>query len=390
MFESSTLHEVRLSVHPRDLQRLRADYLENAYYPADLVWRNIRVRNVAIRSRGGLATRDATKPGFRVDVDRYTPGQTLAGLRAIVLDNLFQDPSLMREALAMAVHRRLGQPAPRVSFCRLFVNHDYQGVYAIVEELDRTFLDQAFGRGDGYLFEYQWFQPWFGDYPGDDLAVYRPLFEPRTHESASDEELYEPIRAMFAAINAPDETATRGALDRYVDVEQLVTAVAIDTVIGEEDAVAGQHGLNNFYLYRDAGSTRHSFLPWDRDRAFKLMGSSIFDRVYENALTRRALSDADRYDWYLQVLEQTALSIAQGGWLAAEIERIWMVVAASAHADPNKPYSNDEMDEAVSYLREFAAVRPGVVLADVAAARESRLRQGRLSLAAGSPVRPTR
>jgi spore coat protein H len=369
LFASDTLHDVHLYIHSRDLQRLRSEYLENTYFPADLVWRHTRVRNVALRSRGGLATRDSVKPGFRVDMDRYTPGRTFLGLRAIVLDNLFQDPSMIREALSMSVHARMGQTAMRESFCRLYVNNEFQGLYTIVEDVDEPFLARTFGRDDGYLFEYQWQQAFDGGPLGAAFGIYRTLFEAKTHELAPNDELYVPIRALFDAASLPDDVATREDLERYIDLNQLVTALALDTLLGEEDGLAGLHGMNNFYLYRDAGSTRHSFIPWDRDRAFKLIDSSIVDRVYENALTRRALSYGDLFDRYLRTLEDGARMLSSGGWLSAEIERLRALIGQAAYADSRKPYSNEEFEAAVQFLREFATVRAARVLEEVAAYR---------------------
>lgn len=369
LFAGDTLHDVRLYIHSRDLQRLRSEYLENTYFPADLVWRRTRVRNVAVRSRGGLATRDPVKLSFRVDMNRYTPGRTFLGLRAIVLDNLFQDRSMMREALSMSVHTRLGQTAVRESFCRLYVNNQYQGLYTIVEDVDESFLTRTFGRDNGYLFEYQWQQPFHGGPLGAAFGIYRTLFEAKTHELAPNDELYVPIRALFDSANLPDDVATRDDLERYVDLEQLVTTLALDTLLGEEDGLAGLHGMNNFYLYRDAGSVRHSFIPWDRDRAFNLITSSIVERAYENALTRRALSYGDLFDRYLRTLEDGARMLSNGGWLSAEVERLHALVGQAARADTRKPYSNEDFETAVQFLREFATVRPARVLEEVAAYR---------------------
>jgi spore coat protein CotH len=369
LFDGTVLRDVRLYIHPRDLQRLRATYLENTYYPADFILGNTRVRNVAVRSRGGLATRDSMKPALRVDINRYTAGQTFAGLHAIVLDNLFQDKAMLREVLAMSVFARLGHPAPRESFCRLFVNNVYHGVYAIVEDIDEPFLARTFGRDDGYLFEYQWQQPYYGDPLGADFGIYRTLFEAKTHERAGDDELYGPVRALLDLVNAPAETTSREDLARYLDLEQLVTMLAIETLLGEEDAFAGLHGMNNFYLYREPGSTRHSFLPWDRDRAINLVDSSIFDRVNENALAQRALSYGDLRDRYLRVLEDGARLLLNGEWLAAEINRLHALIGPAALADPRKPQTNDEFEAAVEFLREWAARRPAHVLEEVAAYR---------------------
>ena len=40
----------------------------------------------------------------------------------------------------MAFFERMGEPAPRQSFCRLYINNVYHGVYAIVESVDSDFL----------------------------------------------------------------------------------------------------------------------------------------------------------------------------------------------------------------------------------------------------------
>ena len=129
-------------------EQLRSDYRENIYYAADFQWRNIRVRNVAVRSRGG-GSRNPTKPALRVDFNRYTTGQQFLGLKSLVLDNLWQDGSFVAESTAMAFFERMGQAAPRESFCRLYINNVYHGVYAIVESVDTDFLARTLGEKDG-------------------------------------------------------------------------------------------------------------------------------------------------------------------------------------------------------------------------------------------------
>src|SRR4051794_9268383 len=84
LFDGETLHELRLVMNARDLQELRDHYTEATYYPADLTWRDVRVPNVAIRSRG-LGSRNPTKPGLKVDFNRYSDKQTFLGLESIVL-----------------------------------------------------------------------------------------------------------------------------------------------------------------------------------------------------------------------------------------------------------------------------------------------------------------
>src|SRR5436190_2178852 len=132
LFDQNSVQEIRLTVNSRDLRTLHANTGLNTYYPADLAWKNIKVRNVAIRNRG-QGSRNSQKPGLRVDMSHYTTGQRLVGLNAIVLDNIWQDDSFLREKLSFTIFEKMGLPAPRESFCRLFINNEYQGLYSITE-----------------------------------------------------------------------------------------------------------------------------------------------------------------------------------------------------------------------------------------------------------------
>src|SRR5215204_5375450 len=156
-FDDGVVHEIRLTINSKDWTALKTNFKENIYYPCSLQWRGVNVTNVGIRSRG-LGSRSGTKPGLRVDIDRYAADQTFVGLKSFVLDNLVQDPSMLRERLAMAFFRRMGLPAPREAHARLFVNDAYVGLYALVEAIDKGFLGRSFGadskggtENDGFL-----------------------------------------------------------------------------------------------------------------------------------------------------------------------------------------------------------------------------------------------
>ena len=350
---------------------------ERRYYTVDLLWRGTRIRNAGVRSRG-TGSANPVKPGLRIDFDRYTTGQRFLGLRTLVLDNLWQDPTMIREHLAMAMFTRLGQPAPLQSFCRLFINNEYQGVYALTEEPNAEFAARALEETGGYVFEYHWVMPFYAEYPGDDLAPYKPLFEPRTHELEADSTLYRPIQELFREVNGADDAVWRDRVEQYIDLSQFITHVAIETFIAEDDGLLGYVGMNNFYLYRSAGSTRHRLFPWDKDNAFLNLEKPVLHRADENVLFRRALTYSDLRDLYLQVLEQCARSAVEEDWLATEIERHLAVIDAAAREDPRKQYSNDEFDQHIEFLREFARRRSAFVLQEVAA-----LRQGE-----GAPQQP--
>src|SRR5215216_3892583 len=90
LYDPATLHDLHLTINSRDFQALRVDYLQNTYYPADLEWRNVHVRNIAVRSRG-TGSRNPVKLGIKIEFGRYVTGQSFLGLESLVLDNLWQD-----------------------------------------------------------------------------------------------------------------------------------------------------------------------------------------------------------------------------------------------------------------------------------------------------------
>ena len=370
IFEQDGVRDVHLSINGRDLAQLRASASENTYYPADFEYRGIKVRNVGIRSRG-LGSRNATKLGLRVDFNRYITGGTFAGHKALVLDNLWQDASLVRERIAMALFERVGVPTPREVFVRVFINGGYEGLYTITEELDSQFLTRI-GNDNGVLFEYKYVGVWHAEDLGTDSGVYVPLFEARTHEKQAQQTLYAPLRDLFTASSDASGEAWLGRVESLVDLHQLLAYLAVETFTSDNDGLLGAWGMNNFYLHRGAQGTQHQIVPWDKDQAFGDVDAGIFLRAEENVLIRQALASPELRAHYLDVLQRCAEIAATDGWLAAQVDAAAALVDAAAAQDVRKQFDEATRAETLAALRAFAVDRPARVLAQVAGARSTR------------------
>jgi len=368
LFDPDTLQDVRLFINSRDLQQMRERFTEDTFFAADLEWRGIRVRNAAVRNKG-LATRNPTKLGLRVDFAHYTAGQRFLGMRSLLLDNLWTDPSMMRERVSMAFFARLGQAAPRESYCRLFINNVLQGVYALVEDVDPTFVSRSIDDGLGYLHEYRFVAPYFGEFLGEDLEGYKSRFAVRSHDGEPDSTQYGPIRDMFRAISQAGAATWESEVDPLLDLSQFVTHVAIEQFLAENDGILGAAGMANFYLYRPSNSARHRLIVVDKDTTFFDVRFSVLTRTDENVIFRQALAAPRLRALYLQVLEDCARAAAADGGLDAEITRALAVIDAAVREDPLKQFSNDAFDQATASMRAFARERPGIVLSDVARLR---------------------
>jgi spore coat protein CotH len=364
LFDRDTVQEIRLFINSRDLEQLRTRFREDIYYVVDFQWRNMRIRNAAVRSRGGIS-RNASKPALRIDFNRYTNGQRFLGLKSLTLDNLWQHGSFVAESTTMAFFERMGQPAPRESFCRLYINNVYHGVYAIIEPIDNDFLARALGENDGYLFSYQLQERFYGDFLGDELLEYKRRFEPQNHELESDAILYSPIRDLFREVNHPDDGVWRERVEQYLDLRQFITHVAMENFLADDDGVLGAYSMNNFYLYRYANTSRHRLIVWDKDSTFLFPEFNIFRNAEENAIFRRAIAYRDLFDLYLEVLERCAFAASEDDWMEREILRAGALVAPHVREDVRKPFSSEEFDQAIEQLVEFVRKRPQYVLKEV-------------------------
>jgi spore coat protein CotH len=384
-FDDTVLHDLKLWINSRDWETLKTNFLSNTYYPADFQWKTTTVHNVGIRSRGN-GSRSGFKPGLRVDIDRYSSTQKFLGLKSFVLRNNTQDPSQMHEWLSMLFFRRMGLPASREAFARLFVNNQYVGLYTIVESVDKSFLTRQFGEDTGYLFDYDYptdAAPYYFESRGSDAAAYVPLpFKPETHENNARPEV---IANMVQAINSSGANF-RAAVAEFIDLAQFIRHVATEVFLAEQDGVIGEWGMNNFFMYRPELSNQFRLIVWDKSQAF-VMGQaySIWHNITDvpeanrNRLMSRALEHADLRNLYLDSLLEAgrlasevpidALPGDTRGWLEREIDRGNALIGPSVLSDTLKPYTNDEFIAAVESLRLFARERTTFVNADVAASR---------------------
>jgi spore coat protein CotH len=382
LFDDGSLHEVRLLLHSADWAKLKAEFEENTYYPADLEWRGLKVRNVGIRSRG-LATRNGIKPGLRVDMNRYASGQRFLGLRSILLDNVYRDVSAIHDRMAMKVFAKLGIPAPRISHARLYVNGEYAGLYAVVEELGEDFVRRVFKKAEsdepdkGYLYEYKWIEEWNFRYLGNDLTTYKKRFEARTHEDDSLDELYRPIEELVRRVNETSGDRFVEDVGTRLDLTQFMRFAAVEAFVVDYDGFVGFKGMANFYLYRPEDGRPAVFIPWDKDQAFFVANRDTGHGIGSNELFRRAIDVPELHAVYLDALDEVARLAderqdgASSGWLESEMARQLSQVRDASLADPGRWFGVSDIENERDRMLEFARTRPAFVRCQVENARRS-------------------
>lgn len=369
-FNPEVLQRVELWMHEADWAKLKATFQENTYYPADMTWNGITVHNVGIRSRG-LGSRREQKPGLRVDFDRYSDGQQFLGLKSFVLDNLSQDFSGIKETVAMRFFTRIGIPAPRETHTRLYVNGRYEGLYGLIESVDKTMMGRVFGsingniQNDGYLFEYNYVlgSPWRFEHLGEALPPYKLRFDIKTNESHAESLIWGPIEELVRLVNNTPSTTFEQTINPRLDLGAFVRYIAAQNFIAQDDGFNGYAGMNNFYFYRLENSTNHVFIAWDEDVAFLSPVFGLTTRLDENVLTRKTLELPAYRSQYFSVLSEAASSAAD--WMRQEMQRQFDLINQAMLEDPQKPYTNAEYNAERERMLAFPDARVTFVRCEV-------------------------
>jgi spore coat protein CotH len=236
--------------------------------------------NVAARYKGNgtfLQARNSDKKSIKIDLNKYTKGQKLAGMTTLNLHNGVTDASYMNEALSFKLYRDAGLPAPRTAYARVNVSagndpkDEYLGLYIMVENIDENFTKDYFKTKGGALFKPV--TPSLFEDLGDDWAKYKQTFDPKGKPSSEEiARVIETCRFVTKSSNA--DFAAR--LGDYIDLDEFARYMAVTVYLSDLDGILGPG--QNFYLFLHPKTHKFHFIAWDQDHSFGQMRGSQEDR----------------------------------------------------------------------------------------------------------------
>jgi len=336
LFLLDAVHEITLDTPVDSWSALEAD--PDEYVPASLSVDGVRIPEVGLRVKGRSGSyRDLSgKASFKVDVDRYDADASVAGLVKIDLDNMVTDCTMARETLAWTLAREAKVPGPRVDYAALQVNGAPWGLYLVVEDLDRRFLDARYLHPEGNLYD--------GDYVKlDDGFESQVDFDDETQgwfelDEGTDVDLAD-IRAVTAALDAVEDAGA--PLPDLVDWTEVQRTLAWEDWVGQVDGYGLQQ--NNYRVYFDPGDAdRMDLLPWDAD--FTFVGEDTWDSSWwdpRGRLARLCVADgACRAD--LDTAVRDVAVTADGLDLETRLDALLAFTDEAFSADPRQECNDDD------------------------------------------------
>ncbi|MBN2494358.1 MAG: CotH kinase family protein [Deltaproteobacteria bacterium] len=229
------------------------------YVEADLEVDGVLYERVGLRIMG----KPRVKSSYRIRFNRFRSRQRFHGVKRVNLRNNRGDPTQLREALALELFREAGVPASRSSFVWVTIDEEPAGLYTLVEQVDKKFLEDRFGEDGGNLYSIE--AGGLQVYEGRDLRSYPyfdELHELKTNEEAPDHAgLIELLRVLAEA----DDEELPEALEAVLDVDGALRALAVNSWLANMDSYPGTG--DKLYIYQDSAG-RFRWIPWDLNQAF--------------------------------------------------------------------------------------------------------------------------
>lgn len=256
IFDESYIHEVRINTEA-SIDELYTTFLgeylqsEYSYAMADLVIDGNTIDSIGVRVKGGISAIDPKKP-FKIDFNEFVKGKNYDGIKKLNLHQGNLDASFMRESIAYGLMRNAGVKTVRTSFAEVYFNDEYQGMYTIVEQIDKTFIHNNFASKEGTLYK----------------TGASGLDTKYTIDSSF---TYDEFKSRIEAI--PDHLLHE-QLSTYLDEESFLRFFSTHIFInGVDGPLTADY---NYYIYYEPKSKKYVYVPWDYNLCLLSSQYSIF------------------------------------------------------------------------------------------------------------------
>ena len=175
---------------------------------------------------------------------------------------MWSDETLLAEPYSYELYQEIWQPAPDTSYWAVQIDWKDPELF-IISELpeDKYYIEKWFGDDNWILYKAWNFIDF--SYLWEDPTLYSDYFTQKTRVNDYD---LSPLIRMLKFVTESDDEEFEEEIDDYIDVESVLTVLAIDDFVGNNDSFGWM--WSNYYLYYHLWEKRFYLLTWDQNLAF--------------------------------------------------------------------------------------------------------------------------
>ncbi|RVU55715.1 CotH kinase family protein [Anaerosphaera multitolerans] len=158
LFSTDSVHTLDIVIKEDDFNSMLSNAIDKEYVNCNVVIDNNNVNNVAIRTKGNsslssVSNSDSNRYSFKIEFDHYEDGKTYMGLDKLVLNNIIQDNTYLKDYLSYQMMNYFDVDSPLSSFIWITVNGKDWGLYLAVEAIEDSFMSRTYGKDTGNLYK---------------------------------------------------------------------------------------------------------------------------------------------------------------------------------------------------------------------------------------------
>jgi spore coat protein CotH len=289
IFDQEKLHTFELTIPEENLKFLNDDPAREEYVDGKLTFEGEEIAIIGIRYKGSIGAfvncvsgnnwanpsgrKVCTKLSMKLKINYTDKDKKFYGLKKLQFHSMNLDPSQMRDRLGYHLFRKMDVIAPRSTHCRLVINGEYSGLYALVENIDGRFVKQNFDNDDGNLYK----EIWPLDSNGEIQNQNRYINALETNEELNN---VSQMENFAKAIMNTSIDSLEILVSKWMVPEDIISYVVVDRLIKNDDGVfhwycnGNNCAPHNYFWYEDDEDLKMHLIPWDLDNAFENITNS--------------------------------------------------------------------------------------------------------------------
>jgi hypothetical protein len=191
----------------------------------------------------------------------------------------YSDKTLMRNFFSYYMFSKTGRWAPRMHFCDVVLDKEYQGIYLLGEKIKRdgnrvdilsmSPSDTLFPQlGGGYMFKVDWLKggdvTWQSDFPAvgasGNLTYILEYPKPEDVQLPQLEYINSYVDSFEYVMNSPQFSDPVNGYRKYIDEASFIDYILLNEFTKNVDG----YRLSTF-MFKDRGGKIHAGPPWDYD-----------------------------------------------------------------------------------------------------------------------------
>lgn len=283
IFNQNKLHRFDIYISDNNLKILDDNPSAENYVEGSMIFENKIIKKVGIRYKGSIGAwvgclsgtdflnpsghKICPKLSMKVKIN-WNNNDKFYGLKKLQFHSQNSDNTKMHERLGYWMYRSFGIPAPRSNHALIYINGEFNGIYANTEHIDGPFIKNQFNDNDGNLYK----EIWPIDDFGNPFQKYNYVNALKNKEEIAD---VSKIIRFANEIDSSDELSINQVIDKWIDKDQFIKTIVVDRRISHDDGFLHWYGSpvssftnHNYFWYENSLYDDFQLIPWDLDNAF--------------------------------------------------------------------------------------------------------------------------